>query len=45
MMDFALALLLGLALGGIPFGLVLTRAAGLGDIRGIGSVGRNRSSC
>ena len=37
MMDFALALLLGLALGGIPFGLVLTRAAGLGDIRGIGS--------
>ncbi len=37
MMDFALALLLGLALGSIPFGLVLTRAAGLGDIRGIGS--------
>ncbi|MBV8613516.1 MAG: glycerol-3-phosphate 1-O-acyltransferase PlsY [Acetobacteraceae bacterium] len=30
-------LLLGYALGSIPFGLLLTRAAGLGDIRGIGS--------
>src|SRR3954452_25098659 len=27
----------GYLLGSIPFGLILTRAAGLGDIRGIGS--------
>lgn len=32
-----MGLLLGYALGAIPFGLVLTRSAGLGDIRGIGS--------
>jgi glycerol-3-phosphate acyltransferase PlsY len=32
-----LCLLLGYALGSIPFGLVLTRAAGLGDVRDIGS--------
>lgn len=32
-----LALLLGYGLGAIPFGLVLTRAAGLGDVRAIGS--------
>src|SRR5690348_2861589 len=31
------ALLVGYLLGSIPFGLVLTRAAGLGDIRAIGS--------
>jgi glycerol-3-phosphate acyltransferase PlsY len=31
------ALLLGYLLGSIPFGLLLTRAAGLGDIRKIGS--------
>ncbi|MGO4337762.1 glycerol-3-phosphate 1-O-acyltransferase PlsY [Labrys sp. KB_33_2] len=31
------ALLLGYLLGSIPFGLVLTRLAGLGDIRAIGS--------
>ena len=31
------ALALGFLLGSIPFGLILTRAAGLGDIRGIGS--------
>lgn len=31
------ALLIGYALGSIPFGLILTRAAGLGDIRKIGS--------
>jgi acyl phosphate:glycerol-3-phosphate acyltransferase len=31
------ALLLGYALGSIPFGLLLARAAGLGDIRQIGS--------
>jgi glycerol-3-phosphate acyltransferase PlsY len=29
--------LLGYLLGAIPFGLLLTKAAGLGDIRGIGS--------
>jgi glycerol-3-phosphate acyltransferase PlsY len=32
-----LCFLLGYALGSIAFGLVLTRAAGLGDVRGIGS--------
>ena len=41
MIDALLAVLaaaaLGLALGSIPFGLLLTRAAGLGDIRRIGS--------
>jgi glycerol-3-phosphate acyltransferase PlsY len=31
------SLLLGYLLGSIPFGLLLTRAAGLGDIRAIGS--------
>jgi glycerol-3-phosphate acyltransferase PlsY len=31
------AVLLAALLGSIPFGLILTRAAGLGDIRGIGS--------
>ena len=30
-------ILLGYLLGSIPFGLLLTRAAGLGDIRAIGS--------
>ncbi len=34
---WVLAVLVGYLLGSIPFGLVLTRAAGLGDIRGIGS--------
>jgi glycerol-3-phosphate acyltransferase PlsY len=33
----ALALLVGYLLGSVPFGLVLTRLAGLGDIRAIGS--------
>jgi glycerol-3-phosphate acyltransferase PlsY len=33
----AAALLFGYLLGSIPFGLILTRAAGLGDIRQIGS--------
>jgi glycerol-3-phosphate acyltransferase PlsY len=37
MTAWAAALLLGVALGSIPFGLLLTRAAGLGDIRAIGS--------
>jgi glycerol-3-phosphate acyltransferase PlsY len=32
-----IALLLGYALGAIPFGLILTRLAGLGDVRDIGS--------
>lgn len=32
-----LSLLLGYALGAVPFGLLLTRAAGLGDVRAIGS--------
>jgi glycerol-3-phosphate acyltransferase PlsY len=31
------ALVLGYLLGSIPFGLILTRAAGLGDVRAIGS--------
>lgn len=35
--SFAVALAFGYALGSIPFGLILTRAAGLGDIRAIGS--------
>lgn len=33
----ALAALLGYALGSIPFGLLITRALGLGDLRAIGS--------
>jgi acyl phosphate:glycerol-3-phosphate acyltransferase len=36
-LTFAIAAVLGYLLGSIPFGLVLTRAAGLGDIRDIGS--------
>ncbi|MDP5102341.1 MAG: glycerol-3-phosphate 1-O-acyltransferase PlsY [Erythrobacter sp.] len=36
-MEPFLAALLGFALGSIPFGLILTRAAGLGDVRNIGS--------
>lgn len=32
-----LFLIVGYLLGSIPFGLVITRAAGLGDVRGIGS--------
>ena len=31
------ALVFGYLLGSIPFGLILTRLAGLGDIRAIGS--------
>ncbi|WP_116654160.1 glycerol-3-phosphate 1-O-acyltransferase PlsY [Pelagibacterium sediminicola] len=37
MLDYALALVLGYLLGSIPFGLILTRFAGLGDVRAIGS--------
>lgn len=33
----AIALVLGYAFGSVPFGLLLTRAAGLGDVRNIGS--------
>ena len=36
-MDALLAGLLGFVSGSIPFGLLLTRAAGLGDVRKIGS--------
>ncbi len=36
-LPFILAAIGGYLLGSIPFGLVLTRAAGLGDIRAIGS--------
>lgn len=36
-MIFLLPLLAGYLFGSIPFGLLLTRAAGLGDIRAIGS--------
>ena len=35
--DLALAAVLGYLLGSIPFGLLITRAAGLGDVRKIGS--------
>jgi len=36
-MDLAIAAVLGYLLGSIPFGLLITRAAGLGDVRNIGS--------
>lgn len=36
-MDWILALALGYALGSVPFGLIITRLAGAGDLRGIGS--------
>ncbi|MER9327528.1 glycerol-3-phosphate 1-O-acyltransferase PlsY [Mesorhizobium sp. M0152] len=35
--NLILALVVGYLLGSIPFGLLLTRAAGLGDVRNIGS--------
>lgn len=34
---YLLALLVGYLLGSVPFGLILTRLAGLGDVRSIGS--------
>ena len=37
MTGFILAAIAGYLLGSIPFGLLLTRAAGLGDVRAIGS--------
>jgi glycerol-3-phosphate acyltransferase PlsY len=36
-MSVVLAAILGYLLGSVPFGLLLTKAAGLGDIRAIGS--------
>lgn len=36
-MDTLYALILGYAFGSVPFGLILTRLAGLGDVRQIGS--------
>jgi glycerol-3-phosphate acyltransferase PlsY len=36
-MSLMLAAILGYLLGSVPYGLILTRAAGLGDIRRIGS--------
>src|SRR4051812_17428359 len=36
-MIWLLAALLGYLLGSVPYGLLLTRAAGLGDVRSIGS--------
>jgi glycerol-3-phosphate acyltransferase PlsY len=36
-MDSFIAVLIGYICGSIPFGLLLTRAAGLGDVRSIGS--------
>lgn len=36
-MEFIAPLLVGYFLGSIPFGLVITRIAGLGDIRAVGS--------
>ncbi|SFO75751.1 glycerol-3-phosphate acyltransferase PlsY [Mesorhizobium sp. NFR06] len=36
-MGYAIALIFGYLLGSVPFGLLLTRAAGLGDVRNIGS--------
>ncbi len=37
MIAYALAAIIGYVLGSIPFGLLITRAAGLGDVRRIGS--------
>lgn len=37
MLEILLAALVGYLLGSVPFGLVITRAAGLGDIRNVGS--------
>jgi glycerol-3-phosphate acyltransferase PlsY len=36
-MSLALAAILGYLIGSIPFGVLITRALGLGDLRGIGS--------
>ncbi|HAD17940.1 MAG TPA: glycerol-3-phosphate acyltransferase, partial [Erythrobacter sp.] len=36
-MEALYAALLGYLIGSIPFGLLLTKAAGMGDVRSIGS--------
>ncbi len=36
-MDWILSLLLGYALGSVPFGMILTKLTGAGDLRSIGS--------
>lgn len=36
-MDWLIAAVIGFLFGSVPFGLILTRAAGLGDVRKIGS--------
>ena len=36
-MTYAVVILLGYLVGSIPFGVLITRALGLGDLRGIGS--------
>ena len=36
-MNYAIAAIVGYLLGSIPFGLLITTAAGLGDVRKIGS--------
>ena len=36
-MQYFLSALLGYLFGSVPFGLLLTKAAGLGDVRSIGS--------
>ena len=41
----ALCLALGYLLGSIPFGLLLTRAAGTADLRGLGSAISARPTC
>ena len=37
MLDYVLAMILGYSLGSIPFGVIATKLAGLGDVRSIGS--------
>ena len=37
MINYAIAAIVGYLLGSIPFGLIITNAAGLGDVRKIGS--------
>ncbi len=39
------AVALGYLLGSIPFGYLLTRAAGLGDVRNVGSATLARRTC
>ena len=37
MINYVVAAVVGYLLGSIPFGLIITRAAGVGDVRKIGS--------